>query len=320
MRVLWPHNFDPSRLNCGCFMYTAARGLMDLGVDVRLEYLGNLRNPIAIAAARRRVERIAADFDVVHAQYGSACSLATSACGQPAVVSIRGNDWNVYSASAHPLWLHTRVARCMTMSALRGYRAVVCVSHRIAQELSRHCRADTEVLVLPSAIDLSLWPETLSVQQERRQMHRVLFTSNTKCDPIKRAWLLKRAVAIASARVGRIEVVLATGIPHEEMPALVASCDAVACTSETEGWPNSVKEALACGIPFVSTDVSDLWAIANSEPSCRIVEPNPESFAQGLCEVLAAGRDPNLRRHVLHMGLEPASRSLLALYERLAAR
>jgi teichuronic acid biosynthesis glycosyltransferase TuaC len=300
-------------------MYTAARGLMDLGVDVRLEYLGNLRNPLGLVAARRRVAKIAAEFDVVHAQYGSACSVATSGCGRPSVVSLRGNDWNLHSASVHPLWLHTRIARGMTMSALRGFRAVVCVSHRIAQEVSRHCRIDTEVLVLPSAIDLSLWPETLPERQERQYTHRVLFTSNNTSDPIKRQWLLERAVAIASARIGRIEVVRATGIPHHEMPALVASCDAVACTSETEGWPNSVKEALACGIPFVSTDVGDLRVIANSEQSCRIVEPNPEAVARGLCEVLAAGRDPNLRRHVLHMGLEPASRSLLTLYERLAA-
>ena len=300
-------------------MYTAARGLMDLGVDVRLEYLGNIRNPIMLVAARRRVARIAADFDVVHAQFGSACALATTGCGRPAAVSLRGSDWNVYSGSAHPLWLHTRVARSMTLVALRGFHAVVCVSHRIAQEVPRYCRTDAEVLVLPSAIDLSLWPEALLARHERRRAYRVLFTSVSVANPIKREWLLERAVAIASARIGQIEVVRATGIPHQEMPALVASCDAVACTSESEGWPNSVKEGLACGIPFIATDVSDLRDIANVEPACRVVVSDPAVFADALCEVLKAGRVPNLRRHVLHMDLEPASRSLLALYERIAS-
>ena len=52
MRVLWTQNFDPAILDKGCFMYSAYEGLRDAGVDVQLEYLGNLRSPFQIMSYR----------------------------------------------------------------------------------------------------------------------------------------------------------------------------------------------------------------------------------------------------------------------------
>ena len=40
MRVLWTHNFSPTTLNAGCFMYTALAGLRALGVHVHLALHG----------------------------------------------------------------------------------------------------------------------------------------------------------------------------------------------------------------------------------------------------------------------------------------
>src|SRR5437773_1279161 len=115
MRVLWPHNFNPGIRNAGVFMFSAAEGLRALGVDVELEYLGNLRSPMNLLRARTWLRARAKEFDLVHAQYGSACALAASAVTTcPKVVSIRGNDWNLHSTSIGFLALHTRLARFMT--------------------------------------------------------------------------------------------------------------------------------------------------------------------------------------------------------------
>lgn len=301
-------------------MYTAARGLSALGVDVQRARLGNLRNPATKIGARRRVRDLARTADGVHTQFGSACALATRGCGAPAVVSIRGNDWNVHSETLHPLWIHTRFARVMSRAALGGFCVAVCVSRRIADEVAREVGPGTDVVVLPSPIDLNVWPECTGPRRSGRPPHRVLFTACNPNDPIKRVRLLEAALAIAESRIGPIELVRATDIDHAAMPALVSSCDAVACTSETEGWPNFVKEALACGVSFVDTDVSDLRSIADAELSCRIADASPESIAEALCAVLSVERVPNLRRHVEPMGLEAVSRRLLSIYESVAGR
>lgn len=44
-------------------------------------------------------------------------------------------------------------------------------------------------------------------------------------------------------------------IPHSQMASFYAKLDLYVCTSEMEGTPNPVLEAMACGVPIISTDV-----------------------------------------------------------------
>ena len=105
------------------------------------------------------------------------------------------------------------------------------------------------------------------------------------------------------------------GTPHEQVPLFVNACNAVLVTSTHEGWPNIVKEALACNVPFVSTDVSDLNRIAASEASCHVAEPRPEALADCLVATLRFPRPRNLRRHVRSMDVRSVARQLVDLYE-----
>ncbi|MEO8683198.1 MAG: glycosyltransferase, partial [Vicinamibacterales bacterium] len=124
----------------------------------------------------------------------------------------------------------------------------------------------------------------------------------------------------ANARSGNLELRLAHGLAHDELPLFAAACDVILCTSETEGWPNSVKEALACNVPFVSTDVSDLPDIARLEPSCRISPPDPEAIAVALREALASTERPDLRKYVAGMTPDAASDHLMAVYTRAVSQ
>ena len=44
-------------------------------------------------------------------------------------------------------------------------------------------------------------------------------------------------------------------IPHKEMCKYYSKIDVLICTSKVEGTPNPVLEAMACGVPIISTDV-----------------------------------------------------------------
>lgn len=44
-------------------------------------------------------------------------------------------------------------------------------------------------------------------------------------------------------------------IPHDEMPEYYGKIDVCICVSKVEGTPNPVLEAMACGVPIISTDV-----------------------------------------------------------------
>lgn len=44
-------------------------------------------------------------------------------------------------------------------------------------------------------------------------------------------------------------------IPHDQMPDYYSKVDVLVCSSKIEGTPNPVLEAMACGVPVISTDV-----------------------------------------------------------------
>jgi len=323
MRVLWTHNFDAQRLGAQAFMNTAAEGVRSRGLHLEVEYLGNLRSVRRLWMARKRIRLLSTDFDLVHAQYGSACSLATAGvAGIPKVLSIRGNDWSVHQGNGGFHYVHTRLARGMTRLSIGAYDCVLPVSQRMATEL-RRVAPGARVDALPTPIDLGRF-----VPRDKAQLRAdlgfpgcsekwILFNAVRLDDPIKRFRLAQRAFDLANGRRGDLRLRIATDLPHATVPAFTAACDLILCTSETEGWPNSVKEALACNVPFVSTDVSDLREIAKVEPSCRICSPDPVALADGICEALSITGASDLRRHVMTMSVDAVTERLVEIYHEL---
>ncbi len=62
-------------------------------------------------------------------------------------------------------------------------------------------------------------------------------------------------------------------VPHvDEMAELLRDADVLALCSEHEASPCVVLEAMACGLPVVSTDVGDVRAVLGEPPGGRIVE------------------------------------------------
>jgi teichuronic acid biosynthesis glycosyltransferase TuaC len=326
MRVLWTHNFDPSIANSGVFVHKTAAGVRARGVDLHLEYLGNLRSIRQVRRARNHVRRLAADFDLVHAQFGSACAFVTAAVeGVPKMVTLRGSDWNVHSASHGFLYFHTRAAAALTRWALPAYDCIIVVSHRLRRELAR-MYPTANVDVVPSPVDLARFVPR-DKQQARNELgiggaeeKWVLFNSLKLKNPIKRFELARQSFDLARAAQPNLRLRLATEMPHDAMPLFVAACDLLLCTSDNEGWPNSVKEALACNVPFVATDVSDLAEIAAIEPSCRICPPDAHAIASAIRDVLAGPPPTNLRRYVDGMSVEATADALCAKYRELLAK
>ncbi len=326
MRVLWPHNFDPAQANSQLFMNITSLGLRERGVDLHYEYLGNLRSIINLMNARRRLRKMASDFDLVHAQYGSACALATAAIeGIPKVLSIRGNDWNVHNDSISFSYFHTRLARGMTRWSLGNYDCILTVSRRLAADVQPFLRR-SQVLTLPTPINLNRF-----IPYDKKEAKAllgfpdctekwVLFNTQRLDDPVKRFALAKEAFALANAKCGNLRLRVATDLPHAVVPLFTAACDVILCTSETEGRPNCVKESLACNVPFVSTEVSDLRDIARQEPTCRVCPSDPAILADNICDVLGYQKKPDLRRHVAAMSLDSVSDQLVSIYKSLVSQ
>ena len=72
---------------------------------------------------------------------------------------------------------------------------------------------------------------------------------------------------------------------RRDIPDLMAATDIAVCSSHTEGFPNTIGEAMASGVVCVSTDVGDAAAIIGNS-GALVPKADPPALAQKLVEFL----------------------------------
>src|SRR5437764_12996600 len=147
--------------------------------------------------------------------------------------------------------------------------------------------------VIPSGLDLNLF-RLIPRDEARRHLglppdkRFVLFVGNP-AEPRKRYGLAREAVEILNRSLP-VELRVAWGSPHTDVPFLMNACDALVFTSLQEGSPNTVKEALACNLPVVSVPVGDVAQRIGGVAGCELCpDEKPESIAAALERVLRRG-------------------------------
>jgi teichuronic acid biosynthesis glycosyltransferase TuaC len=78
----------------------------------------------------------------------------------------------------------------------------------------------------------------------------------------------------------------AGAVPQSELPLWYRAADATVLSSDSEGLPNVFRESLACGTPFVSTDVGSISEIASSEYSLLAHKGDAEDLSRAMLEIL----------------------------------
>ena len=81
-------------------------------------------------------------------------------------------------------------------------------------------------------------------------------------------------------------------ISHSQVLAEYSKADLYVCTSLSEGTPNPLLEAMARGLPFVSTDVGLVKEVASINQARFICLRNPYDFAEKILEII---NNPGIR-------------------------
>lgn len=325
MRVLWPHTFSPDIKNASVFMDPLITPLAEQGVVIVPFYIGNIRkNPFCIIDVFSQLRNLAKTCDISHAQYGSLCGLVTAFLPGRKVLSLRGSD--LYPVSVGPLSLRARllVSRLMTYLALPFYDHVVVMSNDMKKRvLLKFPRA--EISVIPDGIDLKkFYPMDKAAARNRLGITgsapQVLYTSLNQASPIKRKNLAQEALSVARRTYPDIQMLVPENVDHDMMPVFVNASDLILCTSTHEGWPNCIKEALACNVPFVATDISDLAEISARQPSCKVAADDPDHLGQAVVAVLNEKRGDHLRGEAELMEVSVSAGALRGVYEALLGK
>lgn len=97
---------------------------------------------------------------------------------------------------------------------------------------------------------------------------------------------LQTELELLAKELGLRDILFTGEIQPNKIPEILNCANVLALCSISEGSPTVVREAIACGVPVVSTDVGDVRHVIKSPSICKIVERDENMFAKALIEFL----------------------------------
>lgn len=114
------------------------------------------------------------------------------------------------------------------------------------------------------------------------------------------------------------ELVVANGLPQTTVVQYINACNAVLLTSLHEGSPNIVKEAMACNVPVVATEVGDVRAVIGRTAGCHVCPRRPEALAAALQQALRYQMRTSGRADISHLNRSVIAKQVIAVYGQAA--
>lgn len=305
--VLVVTNMYPDEQNpdFGTFVQEQVEGLRKRGLHIDVLVVGGKRRKFSYIEGTRRFWRQihAHRYDLVHAHYVFSGIVARLQCKYPLLVSFHG-------AAEMEGWVGLL---CKLLAPLADAVTVTSPQHKA--QLGR-----SDAYVVPCGVDLDLFVPMPKEQARQRlglspEKRLVLFVGILR--PEKRLDVIQAAVDLLRRKDERVELVVATGQPHERIPLYMNACDVLALASDYEGSPVVIKEAMACNLPIVSVDVGDVAQVIGSMEGCYLCQRDPFDMAHKLELALDRGQRTDGRRTIQRLGLDSTLDSILHIYEEL---
>lgn len=265
--------------------------------------------------SKRWVSQHAKDFDVYHGltafETPVRCAEVAEKCGLPAVVKVAGHVSDLGARQGWRRLLGQTVRRRQVLNRISG---VVAISDDIAQELLSYGLAESKIARIPNGVNCDRFSprkdsargdslrERLNLPagplvafcggiNKRKQPHlmleaqRQLRKRGVEChmvfagpfdDPEYLAYLRE----LASAN-GLERCITFLGVIRNPLELLQVA-DIFCLPSRLEGMPNALLEAMACGLPCVSTNISGVRDIILDNFNGKLVAQCPSEIALAL--------------------------------------
>jgi len=296
---------SPSEPAFGAFVKQEVESVRRKGVTVDVLFVNGRRSRLNYAWGFPRLwSRLAhGGYDLLHAHYVFSGLIARSQVRLPVVLSHRGLE--VFTTWQAPLCRHTR----------RWFDELIVSSPEMHAKLGVE-----DAHVIPSGVDLERFrPRPVAEARGLLDLprgKRLVAWVGEHGRPEKRFDLAEQAMEIVRAHDSDADLVLVSGKPHELVPAYMSACDVLLVTSDAEGSPNVVKEAMASNLPIVSTPVGDVPLVVGDTEGCYLSSQRPVEIAEKLELALAFGRRTNGRERIAARTVDATAEKIIAVYEK----
>ena len=263
--------------------------------------------------------------DLIHAHYGLSGLLANLQRMVPVLTTYHGSDINLPSI----LRLSKIAMRLSAWNIFVSKRNVDLAIRRRGDEATWR---SGKYSLLPCGINLPQpWSElqthwvgqlTLNqwVQEKLSTEAKHVLFAGAFDNAVKDAPLAKAAINELASEGVKVELIELKGYNRDQVNALMYNCDALLMTSKTEGSPQVIKEAMACGCPIVSVDVGDVAErLSKVEGGYVLPTRDPHAIAEALQQAVAFEGKTNGREKIIEMGLsnDQVAEHLIEIYKQV---
>jgi glycosyltransferase involved in cell wall biosynthesis len=311
VKVLVVTNMYPTeeRRHFGIFVDEQVSSLRRCGVEIDVLFVDGKASKLNYLAGFPRLwKRLRSQrYDLIHAHYIFAGLVARGQLGRPVVLTHHGPEvfmtWQAW------------VCRAFT----RFFDSVIVVSEEMRTKLGT-----PGAHVIPCGVDMSLFqPADMAAAREKLGLppdRKLVLWAGEHQRPEKRFELVSQAMELLKARLPGVDLVLLSNKPHSTVPDHLNACDALVLTSDAEGSPMVVKEAMACNVPVVSTAVGDVPQLLAGLDGHWLCSQDPADIADKLEAALDYGKRTSGRERVFRLDLDNISREIISVYEATLAR
>lgn len=304
------------------FVIEQAEALLQAGCEI--EWFGVQGKGISgylKAIPKLRAKIRACKPDIIHAHYGLSSLLVNLATRRiPVVSTYHGSDINLSKI------------RPLSKMAMRLSAWNIFVSRRTMDLVGAN--EGNKCSLIPCGINLPLpWEELKTQLVEQQTLNQwvegvlengkrhVLFAGAFD-NAVKNAELAFEGIReLENKGIRDVQLIELKGYSRSQVTALMYNCDAFLMTSKTEGSPQVIKEAMACGCQIVSVDVGDVAERTRGVEGCYVVkelgEERGREIATALEKAFAFEGKTKGREKIIADGLtnELVAKRIIRIYE-----
>ena len=250
-------------------------------------------------------------YDVIHIHWGYN-GLFCLGLNTPVVVTFHGSDLN----RPFPFKIRSMIAYLFSKISTITSNYNIFVSEALVKN---SLIKKKKMTVIPMGIDLEKFcPKDKRECRDQLELplnkHIILFGGNSS-QVVKR---LPLAMSAFSYLDDKYKLITIDYIDHNLIPIYMNACDMLLMTSAIEGSPTMIKEALACNVPVVSTNVGDVKEQLNGLENCFIIKSEtPREIASVVKKCIKNQVVPNGRAKMLNFSVNVLSNEIIKIYRSL---
>lgn len=243
-------------------------------------------------------------YDIIHAHYSLSGFMASLAGAKPLIVSLMGSD--VKSKSFYRFIIKFFITFFWSKTIVKS-------------EDMKKALDTSKVSVIPNGVNFEKFKPIsreialMETKWDASKRH-ILFAANPNRKE-KNFKLAKKAFELLDRQYTELHYL--KNVSNDKMIFYYNSSDVVLLSSFWEGSPNVIKEAMACNIPIVVTDVGDVKQVIGKTDGCYICTFETNDVAGKLDKALVFSSRTCGRKNIKYLDSGEVAKQIILIYKSL---